>query len=128
VTKEFTPEIAKLLREEAKWSYEKEMEKFYYRLLEITFLKIKTLLNENGLKKVSAIDARREKNENFGVEFSQKTWAALSDIWGESSGQMMGKIGGLYGLGPEDLDMSQLSSPNLEVDEYEDDPKLDFYA
>ena len=92
---EVTPEVAKRLREEAKWSYEKEMEKFYYRLLEITFLKIKTLLNEKGLKKINDIDLKRENNENFGVTFSQKTWEALASVWSGTSVEIMEKVGEL---------------------------------
>ena len=37
------------------------------------------------------MDIKRSNNENFGVEFSQKTWAALAEVWGASQGQMMTK-------------------------------------
>ena len=124
---DFTPEFAKKSREDAQRKYDDEMEKFYYRLLEMTFYKIKSVLNEKGLEKVAEVDARRENNENFGVEFSQKTWAALAEVWGSSQGQMMTKVADLYGLGASDIDMSQIPMPEQD-DEADDDPKLDFFA
>ena len=123
---EFTPEFAKKSREDAKRKYDDEIEKFYYRLLEMTFYKIKSVLNEKGLQKVAEVDARRDGNENFGVEFSQKTWAALAEVWDSSQGQMMTKVADLYGLGASDIDISQIHMPQ------EEDPdnnlSLDFFA
>ena len=102
---EFTKDQAKKLREEAKWSYDKKKEEFYYRMLEIVFLKMKTLLNEKGLKKVVEMDSKRDLNENFGVEFSQKTWTSLAETWRGPEGIAMTKIADLYGLHMEDFEL-----------------------
>ena len=123
--KDITPEFAKTKREEAQWAYEKEMEKFYYRLIEITFLKIKTLLNEKGLKKIAAIDEKRDSNENYGIEFSQKTWTAISKTWNSSQTEMMKSILNLYGLKNLDLDFPHELKPTEEDD---DDFNLDLFA
>ncbi len=103
--KKFTEDQAKKLREEAKWSYEKKKEEFYYRMLEIVFLKVKTLLNEKGLKKVAEMDSKRDLNENFGVKFSQKTWASLAEAWRGSEDKAMTKIADLYDLEMEDFEL-----------------------
>ena len=79
-------------------------------MLELVFLKIKTLLNEKGVKKVSEMDKKRSDNENFGVEFSQKTWTALAEAWNPTEAEAMSKITELYGLVPSDLDMSKILS------------------
>ena len=102
---EFTKDQAKRLREEAKWSYDKKKEEFYYRMLEIVFLKMKTLLNEKGLKKVAEMDSKRDLNENFGVEFSQKTWTSLAEAWRGPEDIVMTKIADLYGLEMEDFEL-----------------------
>ena len=102
---EFTKDQAKRLREEAEWSYDKKKEEFYYRMLEIVFLKMKTLLNEKGLKKVAEMDSKRDLNENFGIEFSQKTWTSLAEAWRGPEGIAMTKIADLYGLEIEDFEL-----------------------
>tara|TARA_Y100001970_G_scaffold282835_1_gene396656 strand:+ start:11492 stop:11830 length:339 start_codon:yes stop_codon:yes gene_type:complete len=102
--KEFTEEFAKESREDAARKYSDEIEKFYYRLLEINFYKIKALLNERGLQKVAVIDLKRENNENFGIEFSQKTWEAISEVWEKASKTMIKKIIDLYELDQSDLE------------------------
>ena len=105
MNKKFTAEQAKKLREEATWSYGKKKDEFYYRMLEIVFLKMKTLLNEKGLVKVSEVDRRRDINENFGIEFSQKTWTSLAEAWKGPEGIAMAKIAELYGLELDDFEV-----------------------
>ncbi len=105
MSEEFSKDQAKKLREEAKWSYDKKKEEFYYRMLEIVFLKMKILLNEKGLKKVAVMDSKRDLNENFGVKFSQKTWTALAEAWRGQEGIAMSKIADLYGLEMEDFEL-----------------------
>ena len=95
-------------QDDAQWAYDKAREKFFYSMLELVFLKIKTLLNEKGVKKVSEMDEKRSNNENFGVEFSQKTWTALAEAWDPTEADAMSKIAELYGLVPSDLDMSRI--------------------
>ncbi len=110
MSEEFTNESLKKDQQDAQWAYDKAREKFFYSMLELVFLKIKTLLNQKGIKKVSAMDERRNNNENFGVEFSQKTWKALAESWNSTEVDAMTKIAELYGLIPSDLDMSKIPS------------------
>ena len=105
---EITPKSAEKAQKEAEWAYNKAMEKFYYSMLEVVFLRIKSHLSKNGLKKVLEIDKKRANNENLGVEFSQKTWSVLAESWTGAEGLAMTKIAELYGLGISDLDMSKI--------------------
>ncbi len=107
---EITSESAKKAQKDAEWAYEKAMEKFYYSMLEIVFLRIKSHLSEKGLKKVIAIDEKRSINENVGIEFSQRTWEVLAEVWTGAEGLAMSKIADLYGLDLSDLDISKIKS------------------
>ena len=75
---EITVESTKKAQKEAEWAYNKAIEKFYYSMLEVVFLRIKSHLSQKGLKKVVEIDKQRANNENLGVEFSQRTWEVLN--------------------------------------------------
>ena len=77
-------------------------------MLEVVFLKIKSHLSLQGLKKVVETDKKRANNENLGVEFSQKTWAVLAESWVGAEGLAMTKIADLYGLEIADLDISKI--------------------
>ena len=105
---EITKETAQKAQKEAEWAYNKAMEKFYYSMLEVVFLRIKSHLSIQGLKKVIETDQKRAKNENMGIEFSQKTWSALSEAWIGAEGLAMTKIAELYGLEISDLDISKI--------------------
>ncbi len=105
---EITTESAKKAQKEAEWAYNKAMEKFYYSMLEVVFLRIKSHLSTQGLKKVVDIDKKRANNENLGVEFSQKTWSVLAEAWKGAEGLAMIKIAELYGLGISDLDLTKI--------------------
>ena len=105
---EITNEFAKKAQKEAEWAYNKAIEKFYYSMLEVVFLRIKSHLSQKGLKKVVEIDKQRANNENLGVEFSQKTWAALAEAWTGAEGLAMTKIADLYELEISDLDLSKI--------------------
>ena len=107
-----TPESAKMAQKEAEWAYNKAMEKFYYSMLEVVFLRIKSHLSQKGLKKVMDIDIKRANNENLGIEFSQKTWLFLSEAWTDAEGLAMTKIAALYGLEASDLDTSKIHKNN----------------
>ena len=109
---EITTESAKKAQKEAEWAYNKAMEKFYYSMLEVVFLRIKSHLSTEGLKKVVEIDKKRANNENLGVEFSQKTWSVLSEAWTGAEGLAMTKISELYGLEISDLDLSKIQKNN----------------
>ena len=112
MSNEITAEFAKKAQNEAEWAYEKAMEKFYYSMLEVVFLRIKSHLSKKGLMKVIKIDERRSNNENVGIEFSQKTWKILEEAWIGAEGLAMTKISELYGLVIADLDLSKISKLN----------------
>ena len=105
---EITNESAKKAQKEAEWAYNKAMEKFYYSMLEIVFLRIKSHLSRQGLEKVVEIDKKRANNENLGIEFSKKTWSVLAEAWTGAEGLAMTKIAELYGLEISDLDISKI--------------------
>ena len=105
---EITTESAKKAQKEAEWAYNKAMDKFYYSMLEVVFLRIKSHLSQQGLKKVVEIDHKRANNENLGIEFSQKTWEVLAEAWIGAEGLAMTKIADLYGLEISDLDLSKI--------------------
>ena len=104
-----THESAQKAQKEAEWAYNKAIEKFYYSMLEVVFLRIKSHLSVKGLKKVVEIDKKRADNENLGVEFSQKTWSVLAEAWTGAEGLAMTKIAALYGLEISDLDIAKIS-------------------
>ena len=112
---EITAESAKRAQKDADWAYNKSIEKFYYSMLEVVFLRIKSHLNQKGLKKVIEIDKKRSNNENLGVEFSQKTWDILAQAWTGAEGMAMTKIVDLYGLDISDLDISKIQNFNGEA-------------
>ena len=105
---EITVEDAKRAQKDAEWAYNNAMEKFYYSMLEVVFLRIKSHLSAEGLKKVLEMDEKRNQNENLSVEFSQKTWQVLAESWVGAEGLAMTKIADLYGLDISDLDMSKI--------------------
>ena len=112
MSEEITAEHAKKAQKDAEWAYNNAMEKFYYSMLEVVFLRIKSHLNAEGLKKVLEMDEKRDKNENLGVEFSQKTWKVLAESWVGAEGLAMTKIADLYGLEIADLDISKIDKLN----------------
>ena len=105
---EITTEFAKKAQKEAEWAYNKAMEKFYYSMLEVVFLRIKSHLSTHGLRKVVEIDKKRANNENMGVEFSQKTWSVLAEASTGAEGLAITKIAELYWLGISDLNKSKI--------------------
>ena len=116
---EITTESAKRAQKEAEWAYNKAMEKFYYSMLEVVFLRIKSHLSIQGLKKVVEIDKKRAHNKNLGIEFSRKTWSVLAEAWTGAEGLAMAKIAELYGLDISDLDISKIQK----LDGKESSPK-----
>ena len=111
---EITVEVAKRAQKDAEWAYNNAMEKFYYSMLEVVFLRIKSHLSAEGLKKVLEMDEKRNQNENLSVEFSQKTWQVLAESWVGAEGLAMTKIADLYGLDISDLDMSKIEKRTKE--------------
>ena len=113
---EITVEEAKRAQKDAEWAYNNAMEKFYYSMLEVVFLRIKSHLSAEGLKKVLEMDEKRNQNENLSVEFSQKTWQVLAESWVGAEGLAMTKIADLYGLEVADLDISKIERLNKKTD------------
>ena len=111
---EITIEEAKKAQKDAEWAYNNAMEKFYYSMLEVVFLRIKSHLSADGLKKVIEMDEKRNQNENLDVEFSQKTWQLLAESWVGAEDMAMTKIADLYGLDISDLDMSKIEKRTKE--------------
>tara|TARA_B100001250_G_scaffold401963_1_gene414466 strand:+ start:397 stop:744 length:348 start_codon:yes stop_codon:yes gene_type:complete len=109
---EITTEFANKAQKDAQWAYNKAMEKFYYSMLEVVFLRIKSHLSQQGLEKVIEIDQKRSNNENLGIELSQKTWEILAEVWKSTEGVAIIKIADLYGLGISDLDISHSQKAN----------------
>jgi len=112
MNQEITVQYAKKAQKDAEWAYNNAMEKFYYLMLEVVFLRIKSHLSPQGLKKVIEIDKARKNDEKLGVEFSQKTWAVLAESWPGAEGLAMTKIADLYGLEIADLDKSKIERLN----------------
>ncbi len=107
MSNEITDEYAKKAQKEAEWAYNQAIDKFYYSMLEVVFLRIKSQLNQDGLKKVIEVDKRRSSNENLGIEFSQKTWAILAESWFGSESEAIRRISDLYGLTISDFEKTQ---------------------
>ena len=116
MNQEITLEYAKKAQKDAEWAYNNAIEKFYYSMLEVVFLRIKSHLSPQGLKKIKEMDDQRNNNENFGVEFSQKTWAVLAESWAGAEGLAMTKIADLYGLEVTDLDINKIERLNKKTD------------
>ena len=114
MNQEITVQYAKKEQKDAEWAYNNAMEKFYYSMLEVVFLRIKSHLSPQGLKKVIEMDKKRNNNENLGVEFSQKTWAVLAESWVGAEGLAMTKIADLYELDISDLDISKIEKRTKE--------------
>ena len=121
---DITTESAKKAQKEAEWAYNKAMEKFYYSMLEVVFLRIKSHLSCQGLKKVLEIDKKRANNENLGVEFSQKTWSVLAEAWTGAEGLAMTKIVKLYGLEISDLDISKIQKIDRDANSPKCNPSI----
>ena len=98
MSEEITPEFAKRCREDARRKYEDEQQKFGLQMMMMGYYKIKSLLSEEGLKKVAEIDSLREYDDNFNREFSQKMWESTEEAWGQALGQLMIKSSANYGL------------------------------
>ena len=112
MNQEITVKYVKKAQKDAEWAYNNAMEKFYYSMLEVVFLRVKSHLSPQGLKKVIEIDKKRNNNENLGVQFSQKTCAVLAESWAGAEGLAMTKIADLYGLEIADLDISKIERLN----------------
>ncbi len=112
MSQEITAAYAKEAQKDAAWAYNNAMEKFYYSMLEVVFLRIKSHLSPQGLKKVIEMDEKRNQNENLGIEFSQKTWDVLAESWSGAEGLAMTRIANLYGLDIADLDISKIERLN----------------
>ncbi len=58
------------------------------------------------------MDEKRNNNENFSIEFSQKTCVVLAESWAGAEGLAMTKIADLHGLEIADLNISKIERLN----------------
>ena len=93
-----TPEFAKKCREDALRKYQDEQQKFGLQMMMMGYYKVKSLLSEEGLKKVAEIDSRRGIDKAFNLEFSEQMWKGTEEAWTQALGQLMIKIVDAYGL------------------------------
>ena len=63
MSEEITMESAQKAQKDAEWAYNNAMAKFYYSMLKVVFLGIKSHLSPQGLKKVIDMDKERNNNE-----------------------------------------------------------------
>ena len=119
---ELTPEFAKQSREDASRKYEDEKSKFGIQMMTMSYYKVKSLLNLQGLEKIGIIDSRRNSDEVFNRKFSEQMWNDTEEIWGEALEQLILKIIKAYGLNPE----KDLKNDSYDENE-KDDNKLEFY-
>tara|TARA_Y100001968_G_C19129936_1_gene606182 strand:+ start:35 stop:364 length:330 start_codon:yes stop_codon:yes gene_type:complete len=92
------PGFARQCREEANRKYEDERQKFGLQMMMMGYYKVKSMLSEEGLKKVFEIDSKRESDESFNREFSELMWKGTEDAWGQALGQLIMKISEAYEL------------------------------
>ena len=95
---ETTPEFARKCREDALRKYEDEKQNFGLKMMTMGYYKIKSVLTEEGLKKVSEIDQLRESDESFNKDFSERIWKITEEAWSKALGQLMIKVSEEYGL------------------------------
>ncbi len=117
---DISPQFANQCRKDAIRKYKEEQQKFGLQMMLMGYYKVKSLLSEEGLKKVIDIDDKREAEERFNEEFSEIIWKATEDIWEQALGQLMIKISNAYGL---------KIGKDLRIDLPEDDStNLDFFV
>ena len=92
------PDFVRQCRDEAQRMYEDERQKFGLQMMMMGYYKVKSLLSEEGLKKVFEIDTKRESDESFNREFSEKMWKGTEEAWGQALGQLIIKISESYDL------------------------------
>ncbi len=120
---ELSPEFAKKCRDDALRKYEDEQQKFGLHMMTMGYYKVKSLLSEDGLKKVGEIDRQRETDEAFNREFSERMWRGTEEAWGEALGQLIIKISDAYGL-----QVGRDIKGEAEEEDEDEAPSLDFFA
>tara|TARA_Y100001968_G_scaffold262614_1_gene250966 strand:+ start:5426 stop:5791 length:366 start_codon:yes stop_codon:yes gene_type:complete len=115
-------EFTRQAREEALRKYQDEQQKFSLQMMTMGYYKIKSLLSQSGLEKVEAIDLRRNDDQEFNKNFSEKIWNITEEAWSAALGQLIIKISDTYGL---------KLGVDIRVDlpsEDENENNLDFYV
>ena len=119
---EQTPDFARECRKEASRKYKEEKTKFILQMMIMGYYKMKSLVSEEGLKKVDMIDQRRKDDSVFNNTFSEKTWKGTEEIWEKALDSLIIEISYIYGLTPkEDIEITNSYQE-------EEDRGLDFYA
>ena len=115
--------LAEESRKDAQQKYQEEQQKFSLQMMMMGYYKIKSLLTEEGLKKVAEIDLQRETDELFNAEFSESIWKITEEAWSRALEQMMIKLNQAYGLeiGKDIFKTSDKNESDLNSD-------LDFYV
>ncbi|AAP99734.1 Predicted protein family PM-9 [Prochlorococcus marinus subsp. marinus str. CCMP1375] len=116
-----SPEFAERCRKEALNKYEDEKQKFSIKMMMMGYYKVKSLSSDEGLKKISQIDSKRQSDKGFNERFSEKMWAYTEEVWSQALEQLIIKISKEYGL-KEEQDIKYISKVS------EEDPKLDFFV
>ena len=119
---DITSEFSQRYREEALKKYEEEKAKFRLRMMVMGYYKVKSLLNEEGIRKIGIIDQRREKDKVFNEDFSSQIWRNTEEVYSNVVEQLITKMIDTYGLKIE-KDLKDY------FDRQENEnSKLDFYA
>ena len=117
------PDFATESRKQALKKYKEEKAKFVLQMMTMGYYKMKSLLSEEGLKKVDMLDQRRRDDSVFNNTFSEETWKGTEEVWENALEPLIIQISSLYGLTPkEDIEITNSQQ------EEEEDSGLDFYA
>ena len=116
------PDFATESRKQALKKYKEEKAKFVLQMMTMGYYKMKSLLSEEGLKKVDMLDQRRRDDSVFNNTFSEETWKGTEEVWENALEPLIIQISSLYGLTPkEDIEITNSHQE-------EEDRGLDFYA
>tara|TARA_B100000214_G_C23915858_1_gene603617 strand:- start:367 stop:609 length:243 start_codon:yes stop_codon:yes gene_type:complete len=79
--KTFSESETKKIRDEALNKYNYEKEKFALRLMAMSFYKVQSTLNSNGIKKVDLFDLNRSNNKKKDQNYNLRIWKLIDDVW-----------------------------------------------
>tara|TARA_Y100001968_G_C19293124_1_gene685236 strand:+ start:730 stop:1092 length:363 start_codon:yes stop_codon:yes gene_type:complete len=119
---ELTPEFAKRCREDAHKKYMAEKAKLGTQMMTMSYFKIKSLLTEEGLKKVGVIDQKRQSNGDYNEDFSERLWSSTEKAWEQIMEILILNISNAY-----ELKKGQDIITNF-LENNQKDNKLDFYS
>ena len=107
--KTFSESETKKIRDEALNKYNYEKEKFALQLMAMSFYKVKSILNSNGMKKVDLFDLNRSNNEKKDQDYNLRIWKLIDDVWHSALGKLIIGIAEIYDLDlDKDIDTNSL--------------------